>query len=107
MLQGKNDDAEPLYERATKIREKALGPDHPIVATLLTDRAELLQSQVRTIEDFLLISWGPQLLFNRCRWSTTPRNPLLGTQGKFAEDEPLYEKSVTCHTREGASFRAS
>lgn len=53
MLQEKRDDAEPLYERATKIWEKALGPDHPIVATVLTDWAELLQSQVRTIEVFL------------------------------------------------------
>ena len=30
---GKYDKAEPLYKRALEIDEKALGPDHPGVAT--------------------------------------------------------------------------
>ena len=34
-------DAEPLYERALAIREKALGPDHPDVATSLNNLAGL------------------------------------------------------------------
>ena len=35
--------AEPLYQRALKIREKALGPDHPDTATALNNLAELYQ----------------------------------------------------------------
>ena len=46
-LQGKYDEAEPLYVRATEIREKVLGPDHPDVATALMSRAGLMQAQVR------------------------------------------------------------
>ena len=33
--------AEPLYQRALKIREKALGPDHPDTATALNNLAGL------------------------------------------------------------------
>ena len=33
--------AEPLYQRALKIDEKALGPDHPDTATDLNNLAEL------------------------------------------------------------------
>ena len=32
--QGRYAEAEPLYKRALAIREKALGPDHPDVATI-------------------------------------------------------------------------
>src|SRR5207248_6642169 len=32
-MQGKYDEAEPLYQRALAIREKVLGPDHPDTAT--------------------------------------------------------------------------
>ena len=40
------DEAGPLYDRSLAIREKALGPDHPDVATTLNNRAALLQDQV-------------------------------------------------------------
>lgn len=46
-FQGKYDDAEPLYERLTAIKEKALGRDHPDVATVLNSRAGLMQNQVK------------------------------------------------------------
>ena len=36
--------AEPLYQRALKIREKALGPEHPNTATSLDNLAELYQN---------------------------------------------------------------
>ncbi|CAN0422393.1 unnamed protein product, partial [Ectocarpus sp. 13 AM-2016] len=42
---GKYDEAEPLYIRAIAIREKALGPDHPDVASCLKNLADPLQSQ--------------------------------------------------------------
>ena len=36
--------AEPLYQRALKIFEKALGPDHPDTATALTNLAVLYRA---------------------------------------------------------------
>lgn len=39
--------AEPLYRRAQEIFEKSLGLSHPHVATAISDRAGLLESQVR------------------------------------------------------------
>ena len=47
LMQGKYKQAEPLYERSQAIREKALGPDHPHVAAVLSNRASLLRKQVR------------------------------------------------------------
>ena len=41
--QGKLDEAEPLYRRGLAISEKALGPDHPGVATTLNNLAQLLK----------------------------------------------------------------
>ena len=46
--QGKFEEAEELYRRSLDIREKALGPDHPKVATSLNNLAECLKGQVRT-----------------------------------------------------------
>ena len=40
--------ARALYERALKIREKALGPDHPLVATSLNNLASCLESKETT-----------------------------------------------------------
>ena len=45
--QGRYADAEPLYKRSLAIREKALGPDHPDVATSLNNLAELYRAQGR------------------------------------------------------------
>jgi tetratricopeptide (TPR) repeat protein len=44
---GRYSDAEPLYKRALAIHEKALGPDHPDVATSLNNLAALYNSQGR------------------------------------------------------------
>ena len=44
--QGKLDEAAPLYKRAVAAWEKALGPDHPLVATGLNNQAELLRQMV-------------------------------------------------------------
>lgn len=44
---GEYDKAQPLYERALKIWEKTLGPDHPDVAHTLTDLAVLHLEQGR------------------------------------------------------------
>ena len=44
--QGKPEEAEPLYKRAVAVWEKALGPDHPNVASGLNNQAELLRQMV-------------------------------------------------------------
>ena len=46
-FQGKLDEAEPLYRRSLAMREKALGQDHPDVATSLNNIAALLENKVR------------------------------------------------------------
>ena len=43
--QGHYAQAEPLYKRSLAIREKALGPDHPDVATSLNNLALLYETQ--------------------------------------------------------------
>lgn len=48
-FQGKYSEAEPLYKRSETICEKALGSEHPHVATALNNRAELVRAQVRTV----------------------------------------------------------
>ncbi|MCH8112183.1 MAG: tetratricopeptide repeat protein [Proteobacteria bacterium] len=43
-------EAEPLFKRALAIVEKALGPEHPNVATSLENYAELLRNMNRKAE---------------------------------------------------------
>ncbi|MDQ3959888.1 MAG: tetratricopeptide repeat protein [Pseudomonadota bacterium] len=47
---GRYPEAEPLYERALAIREKALGPEHPRVAISLENYASLLRNMSRPEE---------------------------------------------------------
>ena len=44
--QGKYKEADALSLRAVGIQEKALGPDRPELATILTGRAGVLRAQV-------------------------------------------------------------
>ena len=46
--EGRYAKAEPLYQRALAIREKALGPEHPDVATSLNNLAALYQPRATT-----------------------------------------------------------
>ncbi len=48
--QGKYTEAEPLYKRALAITEKALGPEHPTMATTLENYATLLLMTNREAE---------------------------------------------------------
>ena len=45
--EGRYADADPLYNRALAIREKALGPDHPDVAQSVNNLANLYSAQGR------------------------------------------------------------
>ena len=47
---GRYAEAEPLYEPAIAIDEKALGPEHPTVATMLNNLALLYNAQGRDAE---------------------------------------------------------
>ena len=46
MLQGKYDEAEPLFRESLAIRKKVYGNEHPKVAAGLNNLASLLESQV-------------------------------------------------------------
>lgn len=48
-LQGKYDEAEPLYTRAIVAGEKTLGPGHPEIAVWMNDKAIVLECQVRFV----------------------------------------------------------
>ena len=48
--QGKYAEAEPLYHRSLAILEKALGPEHPDVATSLNSLAALYDTQGKYAE---------------------------------------------------------
>ena len=48
--QGHYAQAEPLYKRALEIKEQALGPDHPSVATSLENLAGLYRDKNRDKE---------------------------------------------------------
>ncbi len=48
--QGKYAEAEPLFKRALAIEEKALGPDHPDLATTLENMADLYKKTGRLDE---------------------------------------------------------
>lgn len=50
VAQGMYDKAEPLYRRAQEIFEASFGRDNPNVATVVGNRASLLEGEVRTIE---------------------------------------------------------
>lgn len=47
-FQGRYAEADPLLKRSQAIQEKALGPEHPDVATVLMSRGALLKMQVGT-----------------------------------------------------------
>jgi tetratricopeptide (TPR) repeat protein len=99
--QGRYTDAEPLYRRALAISEKALGPDHPAVATsldhlgLLYDHqgqypdAEPLYKRALTIREKAL---GP----DHASVSISLNNLafLYNYQGRYAKAEPLLRRAL-------------
>ena len=50
--QGRYADAEPFYQRALTISEKALGPGHPHVAGSLNDLADVYRAHGRSRREF-------------------------------------------------------
>eukprot|EP00752_Nemacystus_decipiens_P013900 g12339.t1 len=100
-MQGKYTQAEQLYEKSQAIQEKVLGPEHPTVATMLNNQAELLRSQGRYAEAEPLYersqairekSLGPE--HPDVAQSLNNRAVLLEMEGKFEEAELLYQRSL-------------
>ena len=100
--QGRYAEAEPLYQRALAIREKALGPDHPDVATASTTWPCSTATQGRYAEAEPLYQRAlaiaregarPRPPRRRHQRSTTwPRS--TQTQGRYAEAEPLFKRAL-------------
>ncbi|HYK34833.1 tetratricopeptide repeat protein [Alloacidobacterium sp.] len=93
--------AEPLFRRALAIDEKALGPDHPEVATVLNNLAELLHD--RDDYDAAEPLYRRALAINER--TLGPDNPttakainnlalLLQDKGDLADAEPLYRRGL-------------
>jgi tetratricopeptide (TPR) repeat protein len=94
-------EAEPLYQRALVIREKALGPDHPGVAQSLNNLAELYYAQGKYAEAEPLLqralrTWEKALGPEHADVATSLNNlaALYDDQGKYAEAEPLYKRAL-------------
>lgn len=115
-VQGKREEAEPLYERATMVWETALGPDHPNVASALNNRALLLDLQVSRIKGrprktpalhacMLVRGSLSSLLVDT---TLSPPDPLFSLPpGKCAEVEPLLKRSLAVreHVCAGSGVR--
>ena len=86
IAQGKLEEAAPLYKRAVAVWEKALGPDHPLVATGLNNQAQLLRQMVSCCCGFVRAVEHMSVLRNS-------QTPPLRTQGKPEEALPLYTRS--------------
>lgn len=66
VCQGELDEADALLTRAIEIKERALGPDHPSLATSLSALATILQAQVWEFPGIELPSiarYAPQNVF--------------------------------------------
>jgi tetratricopeptide (TPR) repeat protein len=99
---GRYTDAEPLYQRALAIREKALGPEHLNVATSLNNLAVLYHTQVQytkaepLLERALTIrekALGPEHPDVATSLNNLAR--LYGRQGQHAKAEPFYGRALT------------
>lgn len=47
--QGMDEEANSLFQQTLDIRQNRLGPEHPRVATVLDNRANLLKKQVKIV----------------------------------------------------------
>src|SRR5205823_2005317 len=92
--QGKYAEAAPLYERALRIRENVLGPDHPDVADTLYNLAALYRTQRQVAKALPLCE-------RALRIKETARGPdhsdvadILHQMALLYEDEELFAKAL-------------
>ena len=103
---GRYADAEPLNQHAINIAERALSPDHPILAATLNNLAAVYEEQGRYAE--------AEPLYQRARdihervlgpghpdFATSLNNmaELYRAQGRYAEAEPLYQSAINIAER--------
>jgi tetratricopeptide (TPR) repeat protein len=98
---GKYWNAEKSVERSLGIWEKALGPDHPHVATSLNDLAALYHAQgchseAEPLYQRSLAIWEKALGPDHPDVAASLNNLALlyRAQGRYAEAEPLYQRSL-------------
>jgi CHAT domain-containing protein len=100
-IQGNYGAAEPLYQRALRIREAALGRDHPSVATSLSNLAVLYSAQgnygkAEPLYQRALRIWETALGPDHPNVATS-LNGLAGlysAQGNHGAAEPLYQRAL-------------
>ncbi len=100
-------EAEPLYQRALAIREKASGPDHPQTAASLNNLAQLYSDQGRYDEAEPLCQRALAIKENALGPyhpdTATSLNNLAGLylgQGRYAEAEPLFKRALAIREKE-------
>ncbi len=99
--QGKYAEAEPLYQRALEIREKALGKGHPDVAQSLNNLASLYQAQGKYAEAEPLYQRALAIIEKAMgkehpyvAISLNSLAVLYRAQGRYAKAEPLFKRAV-------------
>jgi tetratricopeptide (TPR) repeat protein len=102
LLEGKYADAEGLYNRALRIRDKALGEDHPDVAATLSGLALVYLSQEKYADAAALDKRALTIREKALGREHPGLVPILNVlaslyrkQGKDAEAEPLYKRALT------------
>jgi tetratricopeptide (TPR) repeat protein len=103
---GKFSEATPLAQRALAIREKALGADHPNVATSLNNLANLYQAQGRFSEAMSLAQRALPILEK----ALGPDHPnvaatlntlgvIYASQGRNSDAEPLIKRALAIYEK--------
>jgi len=103
---GQVDEARPHLERAVAIREKALGPGHPLTVDSINNLAVILCSQGNYEEAQPLLERALRVTEETFgedhEMTATSLNNLghvLATQGLFEEARPLMERALRIHER--------
>lgn len=98
---GRYDAAERMYKRFLLVREKALGPDHPEIATVLNNLGSLYETQGRLREAEAAHARALPI-FEKTHGADHPNTAtsvnnlatVYRAQGRYAEAERLYRKAL-------------
>ncbi len=103
---GQYPQAEPLFQQALAIYEKALGPEHPYTSATLNNLARLYQDQGRYGEAEPLFQQALAI----CEKALGPEHPYTSTtlnnlaglyqdQGRYREAEPLFQRALASYEK--------